>query len=182
MILTTGVCRSTHVRAVVLRSDIQYGDVSFTNKGPRAGKNPVRLFPYDPTWFRISCYVTHYGNVPTLHSFNYVGNNFHQRRSQNTKMILRYENNVNSLVKAPIMATARFISELIKNAISRQKWLNSLQLPIDSFKDYPHQQVWRKHEVASGPSWEFTFYPIKESHVLQVPQLPPSLSLLIDLS
>ena len=78
---TAGVCRSTHVRAVVLCSDIQYGDVSFTNKGPRAGKNPIRLFPCDPTWFRISCHVTHYSNVSTLHSFNYVGNNFHQRRS-----------------------------------------------------------------------------------------------------
>ena len=58
-----------------------YSEISFNNNGPRAGKNSIRLFPYDSVWFRIRCHVTHYSNVPTLHSFNYVGNNLHQRRS-----------------------------------------------------------------------------------------------------
>ena len=44
-----------------------YSEISFNNNGPRAGKNSIRLFPYDPVWFRIRCHVTHYSNVPTLH-------------------------------------------------------------------------------------------------------------------
>ena len=39
-----------------------YSEISFNNNGPRAGKNSIRLFPYDPVWFRIRCHVTHYSN------------------------------------------------------------------------------------------------------------------------
>ena len=129
--------------------------VSFTNKGPRAGKNPIRLFPYECTWFRITCHVTHYSNVPTLHSFNYVGNDLHQRWSWNTKMILSHGNNINSLIKMSIKTIVYFLQDLMVTAVLSRRLLcsqlhfTSDLLPVDHYGQ----------EAKRGPLQEFLVHP-----------------------